>query len=86
VPLGVAYAVPPGALTSLVGDATPRPARALVFGWYSAGSYLGVTVALWAAGQLRDTTGSANAPLVFAAAMMLAMLPCFAWFMAEKGR
>lgn len=84
--LGIAYAVPPGALTSLVGDATPQPARALVFGWYSAGSYLGVTVALWLAGHLRDVTGSANAPLLFGGALMLAMLPCFAWFLAEKRR
>ncbi len=86
IPLGIAYAIPPGALTSLVGDATPQPQRALVFGWYSAGSYLGVTVALWLAGHLRDTTGSANAPLVFAGAMMLAMVPCFLWFRAEARR
>lgn len=84
--LGIAYAVPPGALTSQVGDATPPPARALVFGWYSAGSYLGVTIALWAAGALRDATGSPNAPLIFGGALMLAMLPCFAWFRAEVRR
>ena len=84
--LGIGYAIPPGALTSQVGDATPQPARALVFGWYSAGSYLGVTIALWAAGLLRDTTGSPNAPLAFGGALLLAMLPCFAWFRAEVRR
>ena len=31
--LGVAFAVSPGALTAQVGDATPQPARSLVFGW-----------------------------------------------------
>jgi MFS family permease len=86
VPLGIAYAIPPGALTAQVGDATPQPARALVFGWYSAGSYLGVTIALWIAGRLRDATASPEAPLVFGAALMLAMLPCFAWFRAEMKR
>ena len=84
--LGIAYAVPPGALTSQVGDATPQPARALVFGWYSAGSYLGVTVSLWIAGALRDHTGSPNAPLLFGGVLILAMLPCFAWFRAEARR
>lgn len=84
--LGIAYAVPPGALTSQVGDATPQPERALVFGWYSAGSYLGVTVALWLAGRLRDVTGSANAPLILAGVLMFAMVPCFAWFRFEVGR
>ena len=86
IPLGIAYAIPPGALTSQVGDATPQPARALVFGWYSAGSYLGVAVTLWLAGRLRDLTGSPNAPLILAGALMLAMLPCFAWFRAESRR
>ena len=84
--VGFACAVPPGALTSQVGDATPQPARALVFGWYSAGSYLGVTVSLWIAGALRDQTGSPNAPLVFSGVLILAMLPCFAWFRAEARR
>lgn len=81
--LGVAYAIPPGALTAQVGEATPARARALVFGWYSAGSYLGLTVAPWVAGRLRDVTLDANAPLLFGAALMLAMLPCFAWFRME---
>jgi MFS family permease len=84
--LGIAYAVPPGALTSQVGDATPQPARALVFGWYSAGSYLGVTVSLWIAGALRDHTGSPHAPLLFSGVLILAMLPCFVWFRAEARR
>jgi MFS family permease len=81
--LGIAFAIPPGAMTALVGDATPQPARTLVFGWYSAGSYLGVTVALWLAGVLRDTSGSANAPMLFAGALMLAIVPCFGWFRFE---
>jgi MFS family permease len=81
--LGIAFAMSPGAMTALVGDATPPPARALVFGWYSAGSYLGVTVALWCAGTLRDLSGSANVPMLFAAALMVAIVPCFIWLKFE---
>ncbi len=84
--LGIAYAIPPGALTAQVGDATPQPARALVFGWYSAGSYLGLTIAPWIAGRLRDVTADPSAPLIFGAALMFAMLPCFAWFRFELKR
>ena len=60
--LGIAYAIPPGALTAQVGEGTPPAARALVFGWYSAGSYIGLTIAPWIAGRLRDATGDPNAP------------------------
>ena len=84
--LGVAYAIPPGALTAQVGQATPQRARALVFGWYSAGSYLGLTIAPWVAGRLRDVTAAPGAPLLFGAALMFAMLPCFAWFRFEVRR
>ena len=84
--LGIAYAIPPGALTAQVGEGTPPAARALVFGWYSAGSYIGLTIAPWIAGRLRDTTGDPNAPLLFGAALMFAMLPCFAWFRYELRR
>ena len=84
--LGIAYAIPPGALTAQVGEGTPPAARALVFGWYSAGSYIGLTIAPWIAGRLRDTTGDPNAPLLFGAALMFAMLPCFAWFRFELRR
>ena len=84
--LGVAFAVSPGALTAQVGDATPQPARSLVFGWYSAGSYLGVTIALWVAGRLRDMSAAPSAPLMFGAALMLAMVPCFIWLRWEMRR
>lgn len=86
VVLGIAYAIPPGALTAQVGEATPQHARALVFGWYSAGSYVGLTIAPWIAGRLRDVTADPNAPLLFGAALMFAMLPCFAWFRWEMRR
>lgn len=81
--LGIAYAIPPGALTAQVGEGTPPGARALVFGWYSAGSYVGLTIAPWIAGRLRDATANPNAPLLFGAVLMFAMLPCFAWFRWE---
>ena len=84
--LGIAYAIPPGALTAQVGEGTPPAARALVFGWYSAGSYVGLTIAPWIAGTLRDVTADPNAPMIFGAVLMFAMLPCFAWFRFELKR
>jgi CP family cyanate transporter-like MFS transporter len=77
--LGASFALSPGALTAQVGEATPPAFRASVFGWYSGGSYLGLAIAPWMAGALRDATGSA-APLLFWAALMLAMWPAYLWF------
>ena len=72
--LGFASALAPGPLTAQVGQATPAAARAVVFGWYSAGSYAAMTVSPWIAGVLRDASGDARAPLAFAAALSLGIL------------
>lgn len=72
--LGLAFALAPGPLTAQVGQATPAAARAVVFGWYSAGSYAAMSVSPWAAGVLRDASGDARAPLFFAAALSLGVL------------
>jgi MFS family permease len=78
--LGASFALSPGALTAQVGEATPPAHRASVFGWYSGGSYLGLAIAPWIAGALRDASGSAAAPLLFGAALMLALWPAYLWF------
>jgi MFS family permease len=78
--LGASFALSPGALTAQVGEATPPAYRAGVFGWYSGGSYLGLAIAPWMAGWLRDATASAAAPLLFGAALMLALWPAYLWF------
>lgn len=72
--LGLAFAMAPGPLTAQVGQATPPAARAVVFGWYSAGSYAAMTLSPWVAGVLRDASGDARAPLFFAAALGLGIL------------
>ncbi len=72
--LGLVFAMAPGPLTAQVGQATPAAARAVVFGWYSAGSYAAMTVSPWIAGVLRDRSGDARAPLFFAAALSLGIL------------
>lgn len=69
--VGLAFSAAPGPLTAQLGQATPPSARAVVFGWYSAGSYTAMTIAPWLAGWLRDATGEARAPLLFAAALSL---------------
>ena len=84
--LGVAIALIPGAVTAQVGAATPPAARAVVFGWYSAGSYLGLTIAPWIAGRLHDLTDDARAPIWFGAAVTLAMLAPYLWFLRRISR
>ncbi len=83
--LGASFALSPGALTAQVGEATPPAFRASVFGWYSGGSYLGLAIAPWMAGALRDATGSA-APLLFGGVLMLAMWPAYLWFRRSVAR
>jgi predicted MFS family arabinose efflux permease len=84
--LGIGLALPPGALTAQVGDATPPAARALVFGWYAAGSYCGMTSAPWIAGRLRDMSGDPNAPMLWGAGLMLLLVPLYGWFRWEARR
>ena len=78
--LGVGLALPPGAMTAQVGDATPAAARPLVFGWYAAGSYTGMASAPFLAGRLRDATGDANDPMLFGAFLMLVLAPMYLAF------
>jgi MFS family permease len=78
--LGIGLALPPGALTAQVGDATPAAARPLVFGWYAAGSYTGMASAPILAGRLRDATGDANDPMLFGAFLMLVLAPMYLAF------
>ncbi len=75
---GLVFAMAPGPLTAQVGQATPAAARAVVFGWYSAGSYAAMTVSPWLAGVLRDNSGDARTPLFFAAALSLGALVPYA--------
>ena len=80
--LGLAFAVAPGSLTAQLGQATPAASRAVVFGWYSAGSYAAMTVAPPIAGWLRDLTNAAGAPIVFAAGCSFAALASYALMLA----
>ena len=81
VALGIAFAIAPGPLTAQVGLATPPAARAVVFGWYSGTAFLGMTVGPWIAGIIRDGTGDAAAPLLFAAVLALTTLPLYGGFL-----
>jgi MFS family permease len=82
--LGTAFAIAPAPLTAQVGQATPSGARAIVFGWYSGAAFLGMTIAPWLAGIMRDLTGQPAAPLLFAAALMLGVLPLYAAFLRAR--
>jgi MFS family permease len=83
--LGLVFSAAPGPLTAQLGEATPAAARAIVFGWYTAGSYGAMTVAPWIAGWLHDLSGDPRAPLLFAAALGLSALIPYA-VMERAGR
>ena len=76
--LGLVYALVPGPLTAQLGQATPPAARAVVFGWYTAGSYAAMTIGPWAAGWLRDVTGDPRSPLLLATGLIVATLAPYA--------
>ncbi len=76
--LGLVFAAAPGPLTAQLGQAVPAHARAVVFGWYSTGSYAAMTLATWLAGWVRDATGAPAAPLTLAAALSLLALAPYA--------
>ncbi len=75
---GVAFSAAPGPLTAQLGQTTPASSRAVVFGWYSACSYMAMTLGPWLAGWLRDLTGDPGAPLLFAASLCVTALVPYA--------
>jgi MFS family permease len=87
VPLGVAPAalcvafglfvgVPGGALMALISEAVTAenrgPGLGVFYTWY----YVGMTAAPALAGWTRDSSGSASAPVIFAAVMLAGVVLC----------
>lgn len=69
---GIALGGWPGAVMTLPGQALSAPSRSTGFGLFYTVHYLGMTSLVPVAGWLRDRTGSAAAPVVFAGCLMLA--------------
>jgi MFS family permease len=79
---GVMVGLPPGSIVALVPRSVRPEQFAAAFGVFYATYYLGMAALQPVAGLLRDVTGSAAAPLFFAAAAMAlsaATLGAFRW-------
>ena len=68
--MGLIGGLPPGAIMALVPHAVRAETLATAFGVYYTVFYLVMALAQPAAGAVRDLTGSAAAPVVFAGALM----------------
>jgi len=74
--LGIIAGIPAGALMSLSAEAVSRENRGPGLGIYYTWYYLGMTLLPGLAGWLRDTTGSAKAPVLLAALLMGCVVLC----------
>jgi predicted MFS family arabinose efflux permease len=78
--IGLLAGAPPGAVMALLPKALPPAALATGLGIYYSVFYLAMTVAPGLAGMLRDLTGSAAAPIVFAGALITVPILALAAF------
>jgi predicted MFS family arabinose efflux permease len=78
--VGLLAGAPPGAVMALLPKALPPAALATGLGIYYSVFYLAMTVAPGLAGMLRDLTGNAAAPIVFAGALITVPILALAAF------
>jgi predicted MFS family arabinose efflux permease len=78
--IGLLAGAPPGAVMALLPKALPPAALATGLGIYYSVFYLAMTVAPGLAGMLRELTGSAAAPIVFAGALITVPILALAAF------
>lgn len=79
---GLVMGLPIGVIMSLPAQALRPESRSLGLGLFYTWLYVGHGLMPPAAGWLRDATGSAAAPLIFAAVLVAAMLPLYGVFRA----
>lgn len=72
---GIVLGGPPGAIMTLPGQVLSPESRNTGFGVFYTVFYLGMVLLVPVAGWLQDVTGTARAPILFSAALMLAALP-----------
>jgi len=76
IALGIVGGIPAGAIMALTAGAVRRenrgPGLGVFYTWY----FLGMTLLPGVAGGVRDATGSAPAPLLFAALLMVIVVLC----------
>jgi predicted MFS family arabinose efflux permease len=84
--IGVLAGAPPGAVMTLLPKALPPAGLASGLGIYYSVFYLAMTVAPGMAGMLRDQTGSAATPIVFAGALIAVPILALAAFRRVERR
>ena len=84
--IGVLAGAPPGAVMTLLPKALPPAGLATGLGIYYSVFYLAMTVAPGLAGMLRDRTGSAAAPIVFAGVLITVPIIALAAFRRVERR
>lgn len=83
---GVMLGLPPGIMMSLLPRAVRPEHLATALGVFYAFFYLGMAVSQTVAGGLRDVTGDASMPLLFASGLMAATIPAVAVFWRIEDR
>jgi len=76
IALGIVAGVPAGAIMALSAEAVSRENRGPGLGIYYTWYYLGMTLVPGIAGALRDASGSAKAPVLLAALLMVIVVAC----------
>lgn len=77
---GIVMGLPVGAIMALPAEVLRPESRADGMGYFYLWLYVGHGALSPVAGWVRDATGQPNAPIVFAAAMVLAMLALYGVF------
>ena len=74
IALGIFFGIPAGALMALSAEAVSAGNRGPCLGAFYTWYYVGMTISPMLAGWTRDVSGSAAAPIVMAAVMMLIVI------------
>ena len=83
---GILLGLPPSIMMALLPRAVPAEHLATALGVFYGLFYLGMAVSQTLAGLLRDLTGDAAVPLLFAAALMAFTVPAVALFWRIEAR
>jgi MFS family permease len=83
---GILLGLPPGIMMALLPRAVRPEHLATAFGVFYALFYLGMALSQTVAGALRDLTGDASMPLLFASGLMLVTIAAVSVFWRIEGR
>jgi MFS family permease len=84
--MGIMFGLPPGAMTALLPQALPADRLSTGLGVFYTVFYLSILGCLLLAGEVRDQSGGAAAPVFFSAAVTAASVLCLALFRSLERR